>query len=97
MTPPDDESSFLDALRAVHAFPGPYTFKVIGENTDLFTARVLQVVRLALPAAIPSTTTRQSRHGKVQSVTLVVEVPSAEAVVAIYKALRLVPGTNMVL
>jgi uncharacterized protein len=97
MTHAEDEHSFLEALRQAHEFPCRYTFKVIGENTTVFMARAIEVVRLVLPRAVPETSTRESRYGKAQSVTLVVEVPSAELVVAIHKGLGRIPGTKLVL
>jgi len=38
----------LRALNDCHNFPGPYTFKVIGENTAAFLARVVQAAVIVL-------------------------------------------------
>ena len=79
----------LEALRAVHRFPGPYTFKAFGPNTDAFTEQVLgrasgvvggpERVRIRV---------RPSRKGNHCCVTLVVQARSALQVQAIYEALR---------
>lgn len=79
----------LEALRGVHAFPGPYTFKAFGPNTDAFTEQVLG--RAAGVVGDPSRVTirvRTSRGGRHCCVTLTAEVRSAEQVQAIYQALR---------
>lgn len=97
MTAPTDDERFLAALEDVHDFPCEYTFKVIGENTPTFTARALEVVRLAVPDAMPATRMRPSSGGNMQSVTLVVQVPSALVVLAIHKGLGRIPGARVVL
>lgn len=97
MTNSPSDQSFLDALHQVHDFPCRYTFKVIGDNTDVFLARVLEVVRLAIPDELPATSTRESKSGKARSVTVVVVAPSAEVVVDIHRQLGRIPGSRYVL
>jgi putative lipoic acid-binding regulatory protein len=95
MTAPSDDERFLMALEQVHAFPCRYTFKVIGDYTPDFQAQALEVVGFVVPDAVPETSARLSSGGTAQSVTVVVEVPSAQVVVAIHKALGRLPGAKV--
>lgn len=93
-----DRQSSLEVLRQVHEFPGPFVFKVIGENTPDFLARVVQaVVVVAGPTTLPAVRTRQSSGGKHQSVTLTVRVKSAEGVLDIYEFLGCIDGVRLLL
>jgi putative lipoic acid-binding regulatory protein len=88
----------LEVLRQVHEFPGPYVFKVIGENTPDFIAQVLQAVVVVLgPRATPGVTTRQSSGGKHLSVTVRVQLEDAETVLRIYELLGKLPGVRFIL
>ena len=57
-----DREATLRALNDVHAFPGPFTFKIIGENTPEFVARVVQAVVVVLgpTSSFPEVTTRDT-------------------------------------
>ena len=93
-----DREASLDALNQTHVFPGSFMFKVIGENSPEFVASVVQVVIGVLgPQEMPNVTTRESSGGKHQAVTMVVTVPSAEAVLEIYALLGGLEGVKMVL
>ena len=93
-----DRQTSLAVLRQVHEFPGPYVFKVIGENTPDFVARVVQAAVVILgPRSLPDVSIRHSSGGKHQSVTLTVRVKSAEGVLEIYELLGAVAGVRFLL
>lgn len=89
-----------DTLRVLndgHTFPGPYMFKVIGDNSPEFAARVLQAATVITgPLAAPDVTVRESAGGKHQAITISIDVESAEVVLDIYAAFRAVVGVRMV-
>lgn len=88
----------LQLLLATHHFPGPYTFKVIGHDTDGFVARVVEKVREGLKIQIdPPFRTQPSSSGKHVSVTIEPHVFSAEEVIAVYQELAKTAGVVMVL
>ncbi len=90
-------SVLLDRLNEVHAFPGPYIFKVIGANSDEFITRVVQVVINVLGDVEPDISTRESSGGKHVSVTVSVEVPSAEGVLDVYAGFKEIDEAKFVL
>lgn len=93
-----DRESTLQALRDVHQFPGPFRFKVIGENTPEFVARVMQTVVLVVGHhSQPQVTFRESAHGRHQSISLTATLASAEQVLDVYAALRDVQGVRFLL
>ena len=93
-----DRETSLQALNDVHQFPGEFMFKVIGENSPDFIARVVQAAVTVLgPRVTPSVTTRESAHGRHQAITMVVQVPSAEGVLDVYAALRVLEGVKLLL
>jgi putative lipoic acid-binding regulatory protein len=87
----------LRVLNEGHTFPGPYMFKVIGENSPEFAAHVIQAATVicGLQAA-PEVSVRESAGGKHQAVTISIAVESAEQVLEIYAAFRAVGGVRMV-
>ena len=88
----------LERLRHNHRFPGPYMFKVIGDNTPDFMANVVQTVVMVLGGKVyPEVETRESSKGNHQAVTLVVRVPDAERVLAVYAELRQIVGVRLLL
>jgi uncharacterized protein len=96
--PMTDHSALMDKLNAVHDFPCSYIFKVIGENSSEFMARVVQaVVQVVGDPAELSMQTRESSGGKHLSVTLSVTVEDARSVVAIYDLLAVVKGVRFML
>lgn len=97
MTQPHDTAEFLERLRDVHDFPGPFMFKVIGTNSDAFVANVIQAVINALGPVEPALKTRESAGGKHVAVTVDVSVDSAEAVLEVYQAFQAVEGVRFVL
>lgn len=93
-----DRASRLQALNDCHTFPGPFVFKVIGENSPEFVLRVRETCTVVLGAsAAPSITTRESAQGKHQAVTLVVQVETADLVLEVYQALQSLSGVRFLL
>lgn len=91
------QGELLERLRDVHEFPGPFMFKVIGPNTDVFVAQVVQSVINALGAVQPQVSTRESSGAKHVSVTVEVQVESAEHVLEVYAGFQSVDGVRFVL
>lgn len=93
-----DRESTLQALSDCHSFPGPFTFRVIGENSPEFVARVVQAIVIALGTqAKPTIQLKESAHGKHQAIAASVEVGCAEHVLDVYAALKTVPGVRLLL
>lgn len=93
-----NRAASLEVLKQVHQFPGPYVFKVIGENSADFVARVVQVAVLVLgPRSRPNVSLRTSKGGKHQSITLTVKVEDAERVLDIYEGLQGLTGVRFLL
>jgi putative lipoic acid-binding regulatory protein len=93
-----DREASLNALNEAHVFPGPFMFKVIGENSPVFVAQVVQAaVGVLGPQERPEVTIRESSGGRHQAVTMVVTVPDAERVLEIWAILGGLPGVKMVL
>lgn len=80
-----------------HAFPGPYRFKVIGENTAAFQQRVLDAAKATLDRPVRDVQTRPSAGNKHLGLTLTLGVNDAHEVLKVYAALRAVSGVRMVL
>ena len=94
----NDHDSSIKTLEQTHSFPGPFMFKVIGENSPAFIAQVAQAAVTVLgPRAAPAVTTRESSGGRHLAVTMVVTVPDAESVLTIYAALAGLVGVTMVM
>jgi putative lipoic acid-binding regulatory protein len=74
---PLDKQRFKELLDDQHAFPGRYTFKFIAGRDEL--ASVLALLPEETPVIRPS-----SRSNYV-AVTFEVDVPSSDAVVAVYE------------
>lgn len=88
----------VELLNDTHAFPGTYTFKVIGECDPFFPGRVAGAVQEEMKwNKEPAFSVRKSETGKHQSVTLEIEMKSAEEVHVVYKRLLNVPGVLLLL
>lgn len=86
----------LEMLETTHQFPGAYTFKVIGSETEGFVGRVVGVVREELGFSYdPPFTIRQTPAGRHVAVTLEPKVESAQQVLAVYSRLSQVRGVVM--
>lgn len=93
----DERERFLATLEAAHVFPGPYTFKVIGDNERRLLEDALAVLRSALPGEEPAVSRRESERGNHQSITFEVRVPDAVTVHDIYVELKQLDGTRVLL
>lgn len=88
----------VELLEQNHEFPGPYMFKVIGECTERFIARVIAEVRDELQAtADPPFRVRESVGGRHVAVTLEPTVNSAQQVLAIYSRIGQLDGLVMLI
>lgn len=97
-SPAYDRASRLQALNDCHTFPGPFMFKVIGENSPEFVLRVRDTCTVILGEnASPNITTRESSKGRHQAVTLVVQVETADHVLDVYQALQTLSGVRFLL
>lgn len=85
------------ALEAAHTFPGPYTFKVFGPNSDGFTESVRAAAVAAASTVAVETTYRASANGRHVCVTLVITMDSADRVLDMYRALRAVKAVSLLL
>lgn len=87
-----------ELLESRHAFPCRYTFKVIGESSNNFTARVVSAVRRELQLDVdPPFSFRQTRNGHHIAVTLEPVCDSSQQVLAVYGRLTGMDGLVMLL
>jgi putative lipoic acid-binding regulatory protein len=88
----------IELLESTHIFPGSFTFKVIGWESDHFMGRVVAAVRSELGEdAEPQFSFRKTASGRHICVTIAPEVESAEHVLRIYEQLMVVDGLVMLL
>jgi uncharacterized protein len=88
----------LELLKSTHQFPGPYTFKVIGEHLNSFPERVIEpALRAGGENIQPRHTVRETDSGKHIAVTLEVRAENAETVLKIYEELVKLKGAILVL
>jgi putative lipoic acid-binding regulatory protein len=85
-----------DLLESNHPFPGTYQIKAIGNAEDDFAGRVVQAVvsELATPSELDHTV-RVTPNGRHVSLTLEMNVQSADQVRAIYARIREVKGLTL--
>jgi putative lipoic acid-binding regulatory protein len=87
-----------ELLESTHSFPGPYKIKVIGNVSDDFESRVLEVVRAEVtPSTEVEYSIRSTPGGRHVSLTLDLTVESAEQVRSIYGRIRQIKGLVMLL
>lgn len=88
----------LELLESTHSFPCRYVFKVIGHNSQEFVdANRSVAVSIVGDHDHVQLTYRVSAQGNHGSVTLDVFVTGADQILAIYTALKDVPGLRMLL
>ena len=86
----------VDLLEQLHAFPGPYLFKVIGKPEQDFLLRVIAAVREELTlASDPPYRVRETAAGRHISVSLEPVVQSPHQILAIYRRLGTLEGLVM--
>lgn len=94
----DERPLTLELIEARHNFPGPYTFKVIGEANAELPARVAECVRATLGLdAPPDVSIKTAKGGRHESVTIEPTCPDAEAVLKLYASLRELSGVRFLL
>ena len=88
----------IELLESRHTFPGTYTFKVIGDASENFTARVISHVRDELGIdEDPPYSLRTAKGGKHVAITIEPTCNSAQQVLAIYSRLMGMDGMVMLL
>jgi hypothetical protein len=86
----------VELLESTHEFPGVFTFKVIGDASEGFVAKVVAAVRQELELEIdPPYNTKQTPGGRHVSVTIEPQVESAWQVLAIYGRIQETEGLVM--
>jgi putative lipoic acid-binding regulatory protein len=92
------ELASIELLEALHHFPGPYMFKVIGRADAGFVARVVAEVREELAqSADPPYRLRQASGGRHVAITLEPRVETGRQVLAVYRRIRGMTGLVMLL
>ncbi|MHC4877913.1 MAG: YbeD family protein [Planctomycetota bacterium] len=89
---------FITALEENHRFPGPYTLKVIGANSDEFRLAVFAVVREEMRLQYePRHEIKQTPSGRHQSLTLHLTAKNAQQIASIYTRLRELEEVTMLM
>ena len=87
-----------ETLEESHSFPCDYAFKVIGDNSEEFVARVVQVgVNVVGSEANPDVSTRESSGGKYVSVTIEMEMADAETILEVYEGFQAMDNVRFIL
>lgn len=87
--------SFQEKLEATHSFPCSYAFKVIGhQGRGLAEGAAAIAQAMGRTASISS---RPSKKGRFESVTVAFQVTSAAEVEDVYQKLRALDGAQMLL
>jgi len=88
-----DNLPSAELIDSTHAFPGPYTFKVIGRPADGFVARIVAAIREELEGEVdPPYRTRETAAGRHVAVTVEPHVQNAWEVLAVYQRLGQIRG-----
>ena len=92
-----DNLPSVELIDSTHAFPGPYTFKVIGCPAEGFVARIVAAVREELEGAVdPPYRIRETAAGRHVAVTVEPQVQNAWEVLAVYQRLAQIRGVEFV-
>lgn len=87
-----------ELLEATHEFPGPYTFKVIGNANEKFVQDVVTAVRTGLSLEYdPPFQSRQSSGGRHIALTFEPIAESPEQILAVYAELQQTEGVVLLL
>ncbi len=87
-----------ELLESTHAFPGTFTWKVIGRSADGFIERILAEFREALDLEFdPPHTLRETSGGTHVSITIEPWVDTADTVLDLYDRLRNTDGLVVLL
>ena len=93
-------SDAISLLNQCHSFPGLYVFKLIGDNTSRFCDAVWLAVLKELGGAVDREgrlSTRESSRGRYLSVTLKLEMESAEQVLRLYERFSKLRGLKTIM
>ncbi len=83
----------LELIESHHKFPGPFTFKIIGDNREDFVADVLTLCMEALKSDREFThSSRVSSAGNHVALTLTVQVENGSEVHSVYEKLLTMTG-----
>ncbi len=89
-----EREKLIENLKSAHAFPGPYTFKIIGANTPDF----LEAVTNALNNfEIEESTQRLSKNANHVSLSIRVVASTPESILDAYEVLSGLDGVKYVL
>lgn len=92
-----DNLPSAELIDSTHAFPGPYTFKVIGRPAEGFVARIVAAVREELEGDVdPPYRIRETAAGRHVAVTVEPLVQNAWEVLAVYQRLGQIRGVEFV-
>ncbi len=92
-----DTQSLADAISAVHTFPCRYTFKIIGNASEVTEESVRLVIWRIHAGAGFDLTCRSSSGARFASFTLEIDVPDVETVIQLYGELQTLSGLKMLL
>ena len=84
-----------DAPRLV--FPCAYPIKVLGDNSEAFSAAVLAVFTRLLPGETFTSRLRTSSGARFVAVTVTITATGPDQLAALHEALRQLPGLRLVL
>ena len=83
----------LELIESLHSFPGPFTFKIIGDAREDFVADTLTLATAGIGQEREfSHTSRVSSAGNHIAVTLSIRVETSREVHAVYEKLLTIHG-----
>ena len=89
---------FIAALEENHRFPGPYTLKVIGANSEEFRLAVFAVVREEMRLQYePRHEIKRTPSGRHQSLTLHLTAKNAHQIASVYERLQTLEEITMLM
>lgn len=97
MNPAENREEYKEKLEAAHAFPGPFTFKLFGPNGERFELDARQILSARLPGANAQVSAHLSSKETYQCVTIVADVPDADAVIDLYAEFNTIDGLKMMM
>ncbi|MFM8316434.1 MAG: DUF493 family protein [Deltaproteobacteria bacterium] len=88
----------IELLESVHSFPGPYTFKIILRNEDSIQGIVLEQIQKTLNlGSKPQASSRISENAKHLSLTVELNLQTAQQVHLVYRSLEQISGVLLLL
>ena len=84
-------------LEEQHDFPGPYTFKIVGPNTEEWQQRVISSASDVLGNIKDMVGTKTSGGAHYVSLTIDAVVQDAEQVLAVYDVLKKIEDVKMLI